>query len=158
MAIRPRPHQRRQNQRFLGSETRVMAIVTSFNKQNFPRGPTTKSIWLTIRRVRHFWVGNCHSSLDLQCLLTTLYSSIPYTGGITNRQKKKNSVIGLFRRESNSGSAIDSDSSSHRREREKRSASIAGALFEGGGHSSQFPVTASHRRNTRKGSLLEVSG
>lgn len=135
-----------------------MAIATSFSKQNFPRGPTTKSIWPTIRRVRHFWVGNCHS-LDLQCLLTTLYSSKPCTGGITSRQKQKNSVIGLFRRESNSGgSAIDSDSSSHRREREKRSASIAGALFEGGGHSSQFPVTASHRRNTRKGSLLEVSG
>lgn len=87
-------------------------------------------------------------------------------GGIA-KPKQKNSVIGLFRRESSvsgSGAAVDSDSSGTPvviRERNTRSASISGTGFydvESGGHSGQFPVTASHRRNTRKGSLLEISG
>lgn len=94
-------------------------------------------------------------------------------GGIA-KPKQKNSVIGLFRRESSvSGSAGggDSDSSATHpasgsgvimKERDKRSASISGTGvvydIEGGGHAGQFPVTASHRRNTRKGSLLEISG
>lgn len=86
------------------------------------------------------------------------------TGGIA-KPKEKKSVIGLFRRESSV--AGDSDSSATHsgipapRERDKRSASIAGTGFydvEAGGHAGQFPVTASHRRNTRKGSLLELSG
>lgn len=70
---------------------------------------------------------------------------------------------------SGTGPAGDSDSSNTIsgtpvvKERDKRSASIAGtttALYdvEAGGHAGQFPVTASHRRNTRKGSLLEISG
>lgn len=77
-------------------------------------------------------------------------------GGIT-KPKQKNSVIGLFRRESHG----DSDSTPNMRDRDKRSGSItthAVYEIEPTGHSSQFPVTASHRRNTRKGSLLEVSG
>lgn len=85
-------------------------------------------------------------------------------GGIA-KPKQKNSVIGLFRRESHG----DSDSSAptsggitpNIRDRDKRSGSItAHSVYEiePTGHSSQFPVTASHRRNTRKGSLLEVSG
>lgn len=95
-------------------------------------------------------------------------------GGIA-KPKQKNSVIGLFRRESSSGGAQagDSDSSvTHSGispvvirdpSREKRSASISGGGgqvydVEAGGHAGQFPVTASHRRNTRKGSLLEISG
>lgn len=89
-------------------------------------------------------------------------------GGIA-KPKQKNSVIGLFRRESSvsgSGPAGDSDSSAttpvvvgHRRD---RAHSISGSAVvmdvEAGGHAGQFPVTASHRRNTRKGSLLEISG
>lgn len=85
-------------------------------------------------------------------------------GGIS-KPKQKNSVIGLFRRESHG----DSDSSAPSggvtpvvRDRDKRSGSITAHHgvyeIEPTGHSSQFPVTGSHRRNTRKGSLLEVSG
>lgn len=82
-------------------------------------------------------------------------------GGIT-KPKQTKSVIGLFRRESQA----DSDSSApsggvtpSTRDRDARSGSIS-AVYEIDpiGHSAQFPVTASHRRNTRKGSLLEVSG
>ena len=95
------------------------------------------------------------------------------TGGIT-KPKQKNSVIGMFRRESsasgNGPTAGDSDSSTNQagtpvvvrdQMRNKRSASISGTGIydvEAGGHAGQFPVTASHRRNTRKGSLLELSG
>ena len=86
-------------------------------------------------------------------------------GGIA-KPKQKNSVIGLFRRESSvSGSGpVDSDSSATTpviRERRDRSASVSGSSaydVDAGGHAGQFPVTASHRRNTRKGSLLEISG
>lgn len=90
-------------------------------------------------------------------------------GGIA-KPKQKNSVIGLFRRESivsGSGPAGDSDSSATtpvvvREHRRDRSASVSGTGIaydvEAGGHAGQFPVTASHRRNTRKGSLLEISG
>lgn len=93
-------------------------------------------------------------------------------GGIA-KPKQKNSVIGMFRRESStSGNGPagggDSDSSTNQavtpvvvRDRNKRSASISGTSLydvEAGGHAGQFPVTASHRRNTRKGSLLELSG
>lgn len=85
-------------------------------------------------------------------------------GGIA-KPKQSKSVIGLFRRESGTGG--DSDSSQPSGSipapvvRDRRSGSIsAHAVYEidSTGHSSQFPVTASHRRNTRKGSLLEVSG
>lgn len=94
-----------------------------------------------------------------------LYRNVS-VGGIA-KPKQKNSVIGLFRRESSvsgSGPAGDSDSSGPPvviRQRDKRSASISGTGIydvEAGGHAGQFPVTASHRRNTRKGSLLEISG
>lgn len=93
-------------------------------------------------------------------------------GGIA-KPKQKNSVIGMFRRESSTSgtgpAAGDSDSSITQaagtpvvmRERNTRSASISGTGIydvEAGGHAGQFPVTASHRRNTRKGSLLEISG
>lgn len=81
-------------------------------------------------------------------------------GGIA-KPKQKNSVIGLFRRES--GTGVDSDASGGVTpvNRDRRSGSVtAHAVYEIEpiGHSSQFPVTASHRRNTRKGSLLEISG
>lgn len=78
------------------------------------------------------------------------------------KPKQTKSVIGLFRRESQA----DSDSSApsggvtpSNRDRDVRSGSIA-AIYEidATGHSAQFPVTASHRRNTRRGSMLEVSG
>jgi hypothetical protein len=86
-------------------------------------------------------------------------------GGIA-KPKQKNSVIGLFRRESSVSESRDSDTSLTQTVtpvvmRNKRSASISGTgigVIESGGHSGQFPVTASHRRNTRKGSLLEISG
>lgn len=92
-------------------------------------------------------------------------------GGIA--KPKHTNIIGLFRRESSvsgGGPCGDSDSSvTHSgntpvvvRNRDKRSSSISGTGVvydvEAGGHSGQFPVTASHRRNTRKGSLLEISG
>lgn len=79
------------------------------------------------------------------------------------KPKQTKSVIGLFRRESQA----DSDSSAPPSTgglttpvvRDTRSGSVS-AVYEidNIGHSSQFPVTASHRRNTRKGSLLEISG
>lgn len=72
----------------------------------------------------------------------------------------------MFRRESNqSAGQGDSDSSnpsSITLPKDRRSSSIAGTTsvydVDSGGHAGQFPVTASHRRNTRKGSLLEISG
>lgn len=85
------------------------------------------------------------------------------TGGIT-KPKEKKSVIGLFRRESSIAGDSDSPASHSGLPpvmRDKRSMSIAGTGYydvEAGGHAGQFPVTASHRRNTRKGSLLELSG
>lgn len=88
-------------------------------------------------------------------------------GGIA-KPKQKNSVIGLFRREGSVSGSMTAGGDSESfgtpaviREREKRSMSISGTGIydvEAGGHAGQFPVTASHRRNTRKGSLLEISG
>jgi hypothetical protein len=87
-------------------------------------------------------------------------------GGIA-KPKQSKSVIGLFRRESGTGGDSDSSQPSGSiqapviRDRDRRSGSISThAVYEidSTGHSAQFPVTASHRRNTRKGSLLEVSG
>ncbi|XP_070491911.1 sodium/hydrogen exchanger 3 isoform X2 [Chironomus tepperi] len=88
--------------------------------------------------------------------------SATFLGGIA-KPKQKNSVIGLFRRESHGDSdgAPSGGVTPNIRDRDKRSGSItthAVYEIEPTGHSSQFPVTASHRRNTRKGSLLEVSG
>lgn len=92
--------------------------------------------------------------------------SATFLGGIA-KPKQSKSVIGLFRRESGTGADSDSSQPSGSipapvvRDRDRRSGSIsAHAVYEidSTGHSSQFPVTASHRRNTRKGSLLEVSG
>ncbi|XP_037883259.1 sodium/hydrogen exchanger 3 isoform X11 [Glossina fuscipes] len=111
--------------------------------------------------------------------------SATFLGGI-NKPKQHKSVIGLFRRESSGsrgttsiggdnadgGSAPGSDpalaailsnmvapSSSMQSSRlDKRSASISAASNLGDGHAGPFPVTASHRRNTRRGSMLELSG
>lgn len=79
------------------------------------------------------------------------------------KPKQTKSVIGLFRRESQADSESSAPSggvTSNNRDRDVRSGSIA-AIYEidaTGPHSGQFPVTASHRRNTRRGSMLEVSG
>jgi solute carrier family 9 (sodium/hydrogen exchanger), member 3 len=79
-------------------------------------------------------------------------------------------VIGLFRRESScSGSGspqLDSElqmtgipAPVGRASADRRSASIAGGMIsDENGHSGIFPVTASHRRNTRRGSMLEITG
>ncbi|CRL03979.1 CLUMA_CG017099, isoform B [Clunio marinus] len=92
--------------------------------------------------------------------------SATFLGGIA--KPKQNSVIGLFRTSiSGQGQSGDSDSSMKSSGntpvgRELRSASIAhtGVIYDvdAVGHAGQFPVTASHRRNTRRGSMLEVSG
>lgn len=86
--------------------------------------------------------------------------SATFLGGIS-KPKASKSVIGLFRRESqaDSDSSAPSGNVTTPTVRDSRSGSIS-AVYEidSIGHSSQFPVTASHRRNTRKGSLLEVSG
>uniref|UniRef100_A0A1A9WZR1 Sodium/hydrogen exchanger n=1 Tax=Glossina brevipalpis TaxID=37001 RepID=A0A1A9WZR1_9MUSC len=111
--------------------------------------------------------------------------SATFLGGI-NKPKQHKSVIGLFRRESSAsrgttsiggdnadgGSAPGSDpalaailsnmvtptSSMQSSRLDKRSASISAASTLGDGHAGPFPVTASHRRNTRRGSMLELSG
>ncbi|XP_058446951.1 sodium/hydrogen exchanger 3 isoform X4 [Malaya genurostris] len=96
--------------------------------------------------------------------------------------------LGLFRRESSGsggiviGGVTDSETSTPvmattpigRVKKDKRSASIAGYItYDGSGdtngdplgvskasvpHANAFPVTASHRRNNRRGSMLELSG
>ncbi|XP_055640826.1 sodium/hydrogen exchanger 3 isoform X4 [Toxorhynchites rutilus septentrionalis] len=96
--------------------------------------------------------------------------------------------LGLFRRESSGsggiviGGVTDSETSTPvtattpigRTKKDKRSASIAGYITIDGSsdingdplgvsraavpHANAFPVTASHRRNNRRGSLLELSG
>ncbi|XP_062545664.1 sodium/hydrogen exchanger 3 isoform X5 [Armigeres subalbatus] len=113
--------------------------------------------------------------------------SATFLGGLTQPKQAK-SVIGLFRRESSGsggiviGGVTDSETSTPvtattpigRVKKDKRSASIAGYItFPGSGdasddplgvsraavpHANAFPVTASHRRNNRRGSLLELSG
>lgn len=97
-------------------------------------------------------------------------------------------MIGLFRRESSGSGSYDAGSdptlagqlsvelgSASRTpigRADRRSASIcavtpiaetsetdpSGALLESSGHMGPFAVTASHRRNNRRGSLLEVTG
>lgn len=113
--------------------------------------------------------------------------SATFLGGLTQPKQAK-SVIGLFRRESSGsggiviGGVTDSETSTPvtattpigRAKKDKRSASIAGYItFPGSSdagddplgvsravvsHANAFPVTASHRRNNRRGSLLELSG
>lgn len=113
--------------------------------------------------------------------------SATFLGGLTQPKQAK-SVIGLFRRESSGsggiviGGVTDSEASTPvtattpigRAKKDKRSASIAGYItFPGSSdagddplgvsravvsHANAFPVTASHRRNNRRGSLLELSG
>ncbi|CAO1387646.1 unnamed protein product [Diamesa hyperborea] len=97
--------------------------------------------------------------------------SATFLGGISAQQPKKKSVIGLFRRESSvSGGAAaavtDSDSSIHlsgttpaRSHSTKRTSLVGGVPVEPldiGGHSGQFPVTPSHRRNSTR--LLDIAG
>lgn len=109
-----------------------------------------------------------------------------YSGGI-NKPKHK-SVIGLFRRESSgsrggvsiggdntdSGSGRGSDPAlaaaltnmvlppmaipCSRLEKRSQSISVAVSPGIGEGHCGPFPITASHRRNVRRGSMLELSG
>ncbi|KAL5279244.1 SLC9A1 family protein [Megaselia abdita] len=95
--------------------------------------------------------------------------SATFLGGIS-KPKQPKSVIGFFRRES-SGSRGDTEAGSDPslaaslvssagaidRPPNKRSASICAAGISEG-HSGPFPITASHRRNTRRGSMLELSG
>ncbi|XP_055640834.1 sodium/hydrogen exchanger 3 isoform X12 [Toxorhynchites rutilus septentrionalis] len=113
--------------------------------------------------------------------------SATFLGGLTQPKQAK-SVIGLFRRESSGsggiviGGVTDSETSTPvtattpigRTKKDKRSASIAGYITIDGSsdingdplgvsraavpHANAFPVTASHRRNNRRGSLLELSG
>ncbi|KAI8118670.1 Sodium/hydrogen exchanger 1 [Lucilia cuprina] len=112
--------------------------------------------------------------------------SATFLGGI-NKPKQPKSVIGLFRRESsgsrggnsiggNDGldgacSARGSDpalaaalssmvvpSTAYNPRLDKRSQSISSGSGISEGHSGPFPVTASHRRNVRRGSMLELSG
>lgn len=109
-----------------------------------------------------------------------------HSGGI-NKPKQPKSVIGLFRRES-SGSrggtsiggcdGLDASSTvrgsdpalaaalscmvvpltAYNPRLDKRSQSISAGSAISEGHSGPFPVTASHRRNVRRGSMLELSG
>lgn len=113
--------------------------------------------------------------------------SATFLGGLTQPKQAK-SVIGLFRRESSGsggiviGGVTDSETSTPvaattpigRVKKDKRSASIAGYItYDASGeasvdplgasknavpHANAFPVTASHRRNNRRGSMLELSG
>ncbi|KAH8271932.1 hypothetical protein KR044_011828 [Drosophila immigrans] len=113
--------------------------------------------------------------------------SATFLGGI-NKPKQPKSVIGLFRRESSSskagslgsvdpslepsstaiinnaaGSTAPSTSMMHNPRLDNRSQSISSAtlgchLVGPDGHTGPFPVTASHRRNVRRGSMLELSG
>uniref|UniRef100_A0A336N428 Sodium/hydrogen exchanger n=1 Tax=Culicoides sonorensis TaxID=179676 RepID=A0A336N428_CULSO len=81
--------------------------------------------------------------------------------------------LGLFRRESTTSAGDDaqtphnaSGTSNEKRGRDKRSASIAigATVFDEElmnarmHHAGQFPVTASHRRNNRRASMLEMGG
>uniref|UniRef100_A0A1L8DUV4 Sodium/hydrogen exchanger n=2 Tax=Nyssomyia neivai TaxID=330878 RepID=A0A1L8DUV4_9DIPT len=102
--------------------------------------------------------------------------SATFLGGLT-KPKQAKSVIGLFRRESSgsgptanpitgSDSSIQMDSSVGSgqtptptgRGGDKRSASICAMTDDLKPSTGPFPVTASHRRNTRRGSMLELSG
>ncbi|KAH8377821.1 hypothetical protein KR093_007242 [Drosophila rubida] len=112
--------------------------------------------------------------------------SATFLGGI-NKPKQPKSVIGLFRRESssskagsqgsvdptlepssmaiinNAGNAGPSTSMLHNPRLDNRSQSISSGtlgshLVGPDGHTGPFPVTASHRRNVRRGSMLELSG
>ncbi|XP_065358539.1 uncharacterized protein Nhe2 isoform X2 [Calliphora vicina] len=112
--------------------------------------------------------------------------SATFLGGI-NKPKQPKSVIGLFRRESSgsrggtsitgadgldaSSSARGSDpalaaalssmvvpSTAYNPRLDKRSQSISSGSGISEGHAGPFPVTASHRRNVRRGSMLELSG
>ncbi|XP_055710485.1 sodium/hydrogen exchanger 3 isoform X3 [Phlebotomus papatasi] len=104
--------------------------------------------------------------------------SATFLGGLT-KPKQAKSVIGLFRRESSgSGSApaanpitgsdssiqLDSSVGSAQistptgRGADKRSASICAITDDLRPSTGPFPITASHRRNTRRGSMLEISG
>lgn len=83
----------------------------------------------------------------------------------------------MFRRESAATAGTDSDSSIQlsgmsaipgRAQSDKRSASLAGPIpiifddpldaIKQSGHAGHFPITASHRRNNRRGSMLEMTG
>ncbi|XP_059609498.1 sodium/hydrogen exchanger 3 isoform X3 [Phlebotomus argentipes] len=106
--------------------------------------------------------------------------SATFLGGLT-KPKQAKSVIGLFRRESSgsgsthvanpitgSDSSIQMDSSVGSGQTstptgrggggDKRSASICAMTDDLRPSTGPFPVTASHRRNTRRGSMLELSG
>ncbi|KAM7352997.1 na[+]/H[+] hydrogen exchanger 2 isoform 20-T22 [Cochliomyia hominivorax] len=113
--------------------------------------------------------------------------SATFLGGI-NKPKQPKSVIGLFRRESSGsrggtsiggGDGLDASSSvrgsdpalaaalssmvvpsstAYNPRLDKRSQSISSGSGISEGHSGPFPVTASHRRNVRRGSMLELSG
>uniref|UniRef100_A0A336KHH8 Sodium/hydrogen exchanger n=1 Tax=Culicoides sonorensis TaxID=179676 RepID=A0A336KHH8_CULSO len=98
--------------------------------------------------------------------------SATFLGGLT-KPKAARSVIGLFRRESTTSAGDDaqtphnaSGTSNEKRGRDKRSASIAigATVFDEElmnarmHHAGQFPVTASHRRNNRRASMLEMGG
>lgn len=108
------------------------------------------------------------------CVLTCTQ----YIGGLT-KPKQAKSVIGLFRRESSTASGGGDDTPGTpvgstgtpvigRAAADKRSASVCGPLplfneIDPLGamrphHAGQFPVTASHRRNNRRASMLEMSG
>lgn len=97
-------------------------------------------------------------------------------GGLT-KPKAARSVIGLFRRESSTSGAETADGQTPTSGtpgavtpivgRDKRSASIAGPaatvfdeelMMARSHHMQQFPVTASHRRNNRRASMLEMGG
>lgn len=95
-------------------------------------------------------------------------------GGLT-KPKAARSVIGLFRRESSTSGADETPQSGTPIGgagtpivgRDKRSASIAGPaatvfdeelMLARSHHMQQFPVTASHRRNNRRASMLEMGG
>ncbi|XP_063701853.1 sodium/hydrogen exchanger 3 isoform X2 [Culicoides brevitarsis] len=100
--------------------------------------------------------------------------SATFLGGLT-KPKAARSVIGLFRRES-STSGADTETPQAGTPgaagtpivgRDKRSASIAGPaptvfdeelMMARSHHMQQFPVTASHRRNNRRASMLEMGG
>lgn len=92
-------------------------------------------------------------------------------GGLT-KPKAARSVIGLFRRESSTSGADTAEGQTPTAGtpgtvtpivgRDKRSASIAigvtSVFDDSSHHMQQFPVTASHRRNNRRASMLEMGG
>lgn len=106
--------------------------------------------------------------------ISTKPTTLKNTSGGISKPKQPKSVIGFFRRESSGsggGSRGDTEAGSdpslaaslmssgglQERPPNKRSASICAAGVTEG-HSGPFPITASHRRNTRRGSMLELSG